>query len=165
MENTQFLHPEHKLNGRDLREWSTIHNLVIRLSPKQSDLIINSLHQKQYALTGNKQSLYLIYVDENGQHTRETSLDDIIDIACEISYEKMKELAGNLAQIPYYNIGNYSDCLNSLTKHCKGYQQLLDAYNQTIYCQNMNAALERCQKQTEREQAESASISRKHSKR
>lgn len=164
MENTQFIHSEHILSGRELRDWITMQNLLTRLSPKQSDLIIQALHQKQYSLTGDGHSLYLIYMDENGQHAKETTLDDIIDLACELSYEKMNELTENLSLIPYHEIENYSECLNALTKHCKKYQQLLNAYTQTVYCKNMNNALEECKKQTEREQAENASISSRHLK-
>lgn len=165
MENTQFLHPGHELNGRELREWSTIHNLLIRLSENQSNLIIESLHQKECSLLGDRQSLYLMYTDESGQHTRETTLDDVIDIACELNYEKMKQLADNLAQIPYYQIGDYLHSLSTLSKHCNGYQQLLDAYTQTIHCQNLDTALKQCQEKTRLEESGNTPIPRKHSKR
>lgn len=165
MENTQFIHPEHRLSGRELREWNTLQNLLIRLSPKQSDLIVQTLHQAQHSLTSDGKSLYLIYNDESGQHMQESTMDDIIDLACELSYEKINELTEHLANIPYHEVGNYSDCLNALTKHCKKYQQLLNAYKQTNYCKNMNNSIEECKKQTEREQSENSNTPHRHLKR
>lgn len=165
MENLQFIQPGHKLTGREVREWITTHSLLIQLSPTQSEIILQLLNQQGYNLTGDDKTLYIIYSDEEGRHAREASIDDIIDLACELSYEKMNRVTDELAQIPYYNINDYSNCLSTLAGHCKKHRKLLDAYIQTNYYKNINEALEQCKKQTEREKNEVITTSCRRMKR
>lgn len=148
MENIQFTHPDHELTGRELKEWLTTRDLLIQLSPKQCNLIIQALHQEQYNLASTDKSLCIVYTDAEGLHVQETTIDDVIDLACELSYEKLNILKSELAQCPHQDIDAYLSSLNTLDGYSKKYQKLLDAHTQTAYYKNMVEALEQCKEQT-----------------
>lgn len=80
------------INGRELIDWVSQNDLLMTFTPEQSDVIVKALAQGGYSLTLENEKLILIQESQQGMIAKEMVIDDLIDKACEVNYEKLQGL-------------------------------------------------------------------------
>lgn len=97
-----------EIDGRKLREYISDNNIKIALSEKQSDLIIEQMHQDGFNLYVKDGNLYLSSVDQEGFHDSVITTDILIDLAARSNYTKLMDAKSRL-----------DEGLTSITEFCK----------------------------------------------
>ncbi|WP_294360642.1 hypothetical protein [uncultured Clostridium sp.] len=139
---------EHGIEGRELKEWITQNDLMMKISDEQAEVIVKTLLQEGWIMEIGDESLLLCSIDEDGLHEKETSIDDIIDLAAEINYEHIC----NLKSRSNYSIQDLTSYCNELKHYiCLHYDKfkINQLFKQTIYAKNINNYVQYIQTQKE----------------
>lgn len=131
-----------EIDGRKLREYISDNNIKIALSEKQSDLIIEQMHQDGFNLYVKDGNLYLSSVDQEGFHDSVITTDILIDLAARSNYTKLMDAKSRLDE-GLTSITDTEFCKN-LKDVCKLTQKenILDgAYAQTDKAINLQHCL------------------------
>lgn len=112
--------------GRELREFITDNKIKIAMSEKQSDMLIEQIHQEGFGLCIKDNNLYLTSYDQEGFHESLITTDALIDLACKTNYKKLADAKQRL-----------DSSISSLSEYCKNLQDVCVLTNKE---QQMDAA-------------------------
>lgn len=112
--------------GRELREFITDNKLKIAMSEKQSDMIVEQIHQEGFGLCIKDNNLYLTSYDQEGFHESLITTDALIDLACKTNYKKLVDAKQRL-----------DSSISSISEYCKNLQDVCVLTNKE---QQMDAA-------------------------
>lgn len=112
--------------GRELREFITDNKIKIAMSEKQSDMIIEQIHQEGFGLCIKDNNLYLTSYDQEGFHESLITTDALIDLACKTNYKKLVDAKQRL-----------DSSISSISEYCKNLQDVCVLTNKE---QQMDAA-------------------------
>lgn len=112
--------------GRELREFITDNKIKIAMSEKQSDMIVEQIHQEGFGLCIKDNNLYLTSYDQEGFHESLITTDALIDLACKTNYKKLVDAKQRL-----------DSSISSISEYCKNLQDVCVLTNKE---QQMNAA-------------------------
>lgn len=129
-----------EIDGRKLREYISDNDIKIALSEKQSELIVEQMHQDGFTLYVKDNDLYLSSVDQEGFHDSVITADMLIDLAASSNYSKLMDAKNRLDE----GITSITDFCKTLKDVCKLTQKenILDAaYSQTENAINLKHCL------------------------
>lgn len=112
--------------GRELREFITDNKIKIAMSEKQSDMIVEQIHQEGFGLCIKDNNLYLTSYDQEGFHESLITTDALIDLACKTNYKKLADAKQRL-----------DSSISSISEYCKNLQDVCVLTNKE---QQMDAA-------------------------
>ena len=112
--------------GRELREFITDNKIKIAMSEKQSDMIVEQIHQEVVGLCIKDNNLYLTSYDQEGFHESLITTDALIDLACKTNYKKLVDAKQRL-----------DSSISSISEYCKNLQDVCVLTNKE---QQMDAA-------------------------
>lgn len=112
--------------GRELREFITDNKIKIAMSEKQSDMIVEQIHQEGFGLCIKDNNLYLTSYDQEGFHESLITTDALIDLACKTNYKKLADAKQRL-----------DSSISSISEYCKNLQDVCVLTNKK---QQMDAA-------------------------
>lgn len=112
--------------GRELREFITDNKIKIAMSEKQSDMIVEQIHQEGFGLCIKDNNLYLTSYDQEGFHKSLITTDALIDLACKTNYKKLADAKQRL-----------DSSISSISEYCKNLQDVCVLTNKE---QQMDAA-------------------------
>ena len=112
--------------GRELREFITDNKIKIAMSEKQSDMIVEQIHQEGFGLCIKDNNLYLTSYDQEGFHESLITTDALIDLACKTNYKKSADAKQRL-----------DSSISSISEYCKNLQDVCVLTNKE---QQMDAA-------------------------
>lgn len=112
--------------GRELREFITDNKIKIAMSEKQSDMIVEQIHQEGFDLCIKDNNLYLTSYDQEGFHESLITTDALIDLACKTNYKKLVDAKQRL-----------DSSISSISEYCKNLQDVCVLTNKE---QQMDAA-------------------------
>lgn len=112
--------------GRELREFITDNKIKIAMSEKQSDMIVEQIHQEGFGLCIKDNNLYLTSYDQEGFHESLITTDALIDLACKTNYKKLVDAKQRL-----------DSSISSISEYCKNLQDVCMLTNKE---QQMDAA-------------------------
>uniref|UniRef100_UPI00402A9D2B hypothetical protein n=1 Tax=[Lactobacillus] rogosae TaxID=706562 RepID=UPI00402A9D2B len=112
--------------GRELREFITDNKIKIAMSEKQSDMIVEQIHQEGFGLCIKDNNLYLTSYDQEGFHESLITTDALIDLACKTNYKKLVDAKQRL-----------DSSISSISEYCKNLQDVCVLTNKE---QQMDAA-------------------------
>lgn len=112
--------------GRELREFITDNKIKIAMSEKQSDMIVEQIHQEGFGLCIKDNNLYLTSYDQKGFHESLITTDALIDLACKTNYKKLVDAKQRL-----------DSSISSISEYCKNLQDVCVLTNKE---QQMDAA-------------------------
>lgn len=112
--------------GRELREFITDNKIKIAMSEKQSDMIVEQIHQEGFGLCIKDNNLYLTSYDQEGFHESLITTDALIDLACKTNYKKLADARQRL-----------DSSISSISEYCKNLQDVCVLTNKE---QQMDAA-------------------------
>lgn len=112
--------------GRELREFITDNKIKIAMSEKQSDMIVEQIHQEGFGLCIKDNNLYLTSYDQEGFHESLITTDALIDLACKTNYKKLADAKQRLDSL-----------ISSISEYCKNLQDVCVLTNKE---QQMDAA-------------------------
>lgn len=99
--------------GRELREFITDNKIKISMSEKQSDMIVEQIHQEGFGLCIKDNNLYLTSYDQEGFHESLITTDALIDLACKTNYKKLADAKQRL-----------DSSISSISEYCKNLQDV-----------------------------------------
>ena len=112
--------------GRELRAFITDNKIKIAMSEKQSDMIVEQIHQEGFGLCIKDNNLYLTSYDQEGFHESLITTDALIDLACKTNYKKLVDAKQRL-----------DSSISSISEYCKNLQDVCVLTNKE---QQMDAA-------------------------
>lgn len=112
--------------GRELREFITDNKIKIAMSEKQSDMIVEQIHQEGFGLCIKDNNLYLTSYDQECFHESLITTDALIDLACKTNYKKLADAKQRL-----------DSSISSISEYCKNLQDVCVLTNKE---QQMDAA-------------------------
>lgn len=112
--------------GRELREFITDNKIKIAMSEKQSDMLVEQIHQEGFGLCIKDNNLYLTSYDQEGFHESLITTDALIDLACKTNYKKLADAKQRL-----------DSSISSISEYCKNLQDVCVLTNKE---QQMDAA-------------------------
>lgn len=99
--------------GRELREFITDNKIKIAMSEKQSDMIVEQIHQEGFSLCIKDNNLHLTSYDQEGFHESLITTDALIDLACKTNYKKLADAKQRL-----------DSSISSISEYCKNLQDV-----------------------------------------
>ena len=98
---------EHQITGRELIEYISYKNFAIKLTQDEADVVIDTINNDQYIVCRDKEELFLKSVDQEGIHLENTSVKELVDLACEINHIKIREVMNKLPEANMENAENF----------------------------------------------------------
>lgn len=99
--------------GRELREFITDNKIKIAMSEKQSNMIVEQIHQEGFCLCIKDNNLYITSYDQEGFHESLITTDALIDLACKTNYKKLADAKQRL-----------DSSISSISEYCKNLQDV-----------------------------------------
>lgn len=143
-----------RLNEVGLYQWIKDNDLMMDLTIDNCKNIVDTLHtdlQFIYSTENNTgvDRLYRGYMTKEGEKIVETTIDECIDIACELSYEELVKLDEWTQSIPYREPKKYIAAMSEKAKASKVNQSLGEAFKQTVYYKEVLGSILNVQKAME----------------
>lgn len=99
--------------GRELREFIIDNKIKIAMSEKQSNMIVEQIHQEGFSLCIKDNNLYITSYDQEGFHESLITTDALIDLACKTNYKKLADAKQRL-----------DSSISSISEYCKNLQDV-----------------------------------------
>lgn len=128
------------ITGIELFEWVTNNDLLMQLSQEQSQLIVTLFNQAGYELNTDKNEIYKSFVDQDGFQEEKICIDDMIDSAAELNYEKLLDMKA-LCNGEINDLADYCKKIKTLISLEHNNELLDQAFSQTIYAKNIGNAI------------------------
>lgn len=102
-----------QFTGRELREFISENQIKISMSEKQSNVIIEQIHQEGFTVCIKDNNLCLTSYDQDGFHEELITTDKLIDLACNSNYKKLSKARQRL-----------DSSESSISEYCKNLQDV-----------------------------------------
>lgn len=135
-----------EISGRKLIEFIKKNDLKIKLMDDQITAITTILSQAGYELDVESESIVIHSVDQEGEHLKNVTLDDVISIASECIYEELSTSSDKLdAAFANRDINKYQEELKRAAILFMHQRRILYAFKQTEYCVNIEKQVQEIQ--------------------
>lgn len=135
-----------EISGRKLIEFIKKNDLKIKLMDDQITAITTTLSQAGYELDVESESIVIHSVDQEGEHLKNVTLDDVISIASECIYEELSTSSDKLdAAFANRDINKYQEELKRAAILFMHQRRILYAFKQTEYCVNIEKQVQEIQ--------------------
>lgn len=135
-----------EISGRKLIEFIKKNDLKIKLMDDQITAITTTLSQAGYELDVESESIVIHSVDQEGEHLKNVTLDEVISIASECIYEELSTSSDKLdAAFANRDINRYQEELKRAAILFMNQRRISDAFKQTEYCVNIEKQVQEIQ--------------------
>lgn len=135
-----------EISGRKLIEFIKKNDLKIKLMDDQITAITTTLSQAGYELDVESESIVIHSVDQEGEHLKNVTLDDVISIASECIYEELSTSSDKL-DVAFANrdINRYQEELKRAAILFMNQRRISDAFKQTECWKNIEKQVQEIQ--------------------
>ena len=135
-----------EISGRKLIEFIKKNDLKIKLMDDQITAITTTLSQAGYELDVESESIVIHSVDQEGEHLKNVTLDEVISIASECIYEELSTSSDKLdAAFANRDINRYQEELKRAAILFMNQRRISDAFKQTECWKNIEKQVQEIQ--------------------
>ncbi|MCR4943880.1 MAG: hypothetical protein K5986_05380 [Clostridium sp.] len=135
-----------EISGRKLIEFIKKNDLKIKLMDDQITAITTTLSQAGYELDVEGESIVIYSVDQEGEHLKNVTLDEVISIASECIYEELSTSSDKLdAAFANRDINRYQEELKRAAILFMHQRRISDAFKQTECWKNIEKQVQEIQ--------------------
>lgn len=128
--------PEVRISAKEFISYTEEHDLLMYLTEKQAQTVLNSYFETGYGLEIEGDSLRQIIWTETGIRKDNLTVDQVVDIAAEANYEKMLDAREDLRKA--FNQKSMIEAFAAYVQCMKNDKHLRVAFSQTVYARNID---------------------------